>query len=57
MIDLPQLVDVVANPQGIAFLERDARAVATWFAARGLPDHLADPDRLVERLLAEVGLR
>ncbi|MBO0820797.1 MAG: phosphotransferase [Nocardiopsaceae bacterium] len=38
MIDLPQLVDVVSNPNGRSFLERDAVNVASWFAARGLPD-------------------
>lgn len=37
LIDLPQVVDVVANPQGPEFLARDVRVVATWFAARGLP--------------------
>jgi RIO kinase 1 len=56
MIDLPQLVDVVTNPQGVAFLERDVRAVARWFASRGLPGDVADPDRTVELLLDEAGL-
>ncbi|NHW87288.1 RIO-like kinase, partial [Escherichia coli] len=37
LIDLPQVVDVVVNPQGREFLARDVRIVATWFAARGLP--------------------
>ena len=50
MIDLPQVVDVVSHPNGRGFLDRDARNVATWFAARGLPG--ADPGRLA-RLLAE----
>ena len=36
MIDLPQVVDVVANPQGARYLERDADNVAAWFTARGL---------------------
>lgn len=35
MIDLPQVVDVISNPNGPGFLERDARNVASWFAARG----------------------
>lgn len=47
LIDLPQAVDVVANPQGMDFLARDCRNVATWFAARGL-----DVDG--EELLADV---
>ncbi|MFY9773826.1 MAG: RIO1 family regulatory kinase/ATPase [Trebonia sp.] len=50
MIDLPQVVDVVSHPNGRGFLDRDARNVAAWFAARGLPG--ADPERLA-RLLAE----
>jgi RIO kinase 1 len=56
LIDLPQLVDVVTNPQGVAFLERDVRTVAKWFVSRGLPDDVADPGRTVELLLDEAGL-
>ena len=37
IIDLPQIVDVIANPQGAEFLARDVRNVASWFVARGLP--------------------
>jgi len=40
LIDLPQAVDIVANPNGIGYLERDARTVASWFRARGLPESL-----------------
>jgi RIO kinase 1 len=36
LIDLPQVVDVIANPGGVSFLDRDAANVAGWFAARGL---------------------
>jgi RIO kinase 1 len=36
IIDLPQVVDVIANPRGASFLDRDAENVARWFAARGL---------------------
>jgi RIO kinase 1 len=36
LIDLPQIVDVVANPQGRDFLIRDAANVAAWFRSRGL---------------------
>ena len=50
IIDLPQVVDVVAHPNGRGFLDRDARNVAAWFAGRGLA--AADPERLA-RLLAE----
>ena len=36
MIDLPQVVDVIANPRGAFFLTRDAENVSRWFAAHGL---------------------
>jgi RIO kinase 1 len=42
LIDLPQVVDIVANPQGPAFLARDVRIVTDWFLAHGLPAQLAD---------------
>jgi RIO kinase 1 len=54
IIDLPQVVDVIAHPTGRDFLVRDARNVATWFAARGL--RAADPDALAIRVVAEAGL-
>ncbi|NES31889.1 RIO-like kinase [Micromonospora terminaliae] len=57
MIDLPQVVDVVANPQGAEFLGRDVRVVGTWFTARGLPAADTDPEVLTEVLLREAGLR
>lgn len=53
LIDLPQVVDVVANPQGAAFLARDAVNVATWFARHGRP---TDAAALVELLRAEARL-
>ena len=42
MIDLPQVVDVIANPNGREFLARDARNVATWFAKAGHPSAAGD---------------
>jgi RIO kinase 1 len=54
MIDLPQVVDVIAHPNGQSFLTRDARNAATWFAARGLP--AADPDKLARLLHQEARL-
>lgn len=53
IIDLPQVVDVVANPQGGAFLDRDAVNVATWFSRHGRP---TDPDALVALLRTEARL-
>jgi RIO kinase 1 len=54
LIDLPQIVDVVANPQGREFLSRDALNVATWFAARGFQ---ADGNALAAELAAEANIR
>jgi RIO kinase 1 len=54
VIDLPQVVDVIAHPTGRDFLARDARNVASWFAARGLP--AADPDALALRVAEQAGL-
>ena len=46
LIDLPQMVDIVGNPQGMEFLARDCRNVANWFPAaagrRGREALLAD---------------
>jgi len=36
IIDLPQAVDLIGNPQGMDFLARDCRNIATWFTSRGL---------------------
>ena len=37
LIDLPQAVDLVGNPQGFEFLRRDCDNICTWFRARGVP--------------------
>jgi RIO kinase 1 len=55
VIDLPQVVDVIANPQGRQFLLRDANNVATWFAAHGVAE--ADGAELGARLAADAGLK
>jgi RIO kinase 1 len=36
VIDLPQAVDVAANPTGMDLLMRDCHNVCSWFVARGL---------------------
>ena len=54
LIDLPQIVDVVANPQGADFIARDVRNVAGWFTQRGLR---VNADEVLDRLLHEAGLR
>lgn len=41
-IDLPQLVDVVTNPNGMTLLERDCRNVCDWFVRRGFDCHAGD---------------
>jgi RIO kinase 1 len=53
LIDLPQVVDVVINPQGAQFLARDVNVMAKWFAARGC-EH--DPSLLIDDLLRDAGV-
>lgn len=36
LIDLPQVIDLAANPAGFDFLLRDCRNVCNWFNSRGL---------------------
>ncbi len=49
VIDLPQVVDLVANPAGTDFLLRDCHHMCAWFTARGLD---VDEDALFADLLA-----
>jgi RIO kinase 1 len=56
LIDLPQVVDVIANPQGAMYLERDAANVATWFTARGLTGASPAPGDLPTLLRREARL-
>jgi RIO kinase 1 len=55
IIDLPQIVDVVANPQGRQFLVRDAHNVAGWFHAHGVAE--ANGEELADQLSHDAGLR
>jgi RIO kinase 1 len=51
LIDLPQIVDIVVNPQGPAYLERDCANVCRWFRSRGLDT--PELDHLFGDLMAE----
>jgi RIO kinase 1 len=53
LIDLPQVVDVVANPRGGDFLVRDVRNVTRWFTSHGLE---VDADDLTRTLLSDAGV-
>jgi RIO kinase 1 len=55
LIDLPQIVDMVANPHSARILHRDLVNVATWFGARGLDG--IDVEALTHDLLDESGIR
>ena len=50
VIDLPQVVDIVANPAGPDFLLRDCRNMCTWFRRRGLE---VDIDELFGEVIAQ----
>ncbi len=49
IIDLPQVVDLAVNPNGMDFLLRDCHNVCTWFQRRGLD---VDEGELFAHLLA-----
>jgi len=50
VIDLPQVVDLVGNPNGMDYLQRDCTNVCAWFRARGL--ETADEHALFGELMA-----
>jgi RIO kinase 1 len=58
LIDTPQVVDIIANPRGAEFLDRDAANVGNWFTARGLrcDSGIPGPAELAEYLRAEARL-
>nr|WP_245573355.1 RIO1 family regulatory kinase/ATPase [Amycolatopsis benzoatilytica] len=56
VIDLPQVVDLIANPRGQEFLARDVANLAGWFHSRGLPEHVTDTADLVRDLAEAAGL-
>jgi RIO kinase 1 len=51
VIDLPQIVDTVANPNGIALLHRDCVNIAEWFTRKRVE---VDAEQLFTELLAEL---
>jgi RIO kinase 1 len=56
MIDTPQVVDVIANPRGADFLDRDVANVTKWFVAHGLGHVRPSPEELPGLLHAEARL-
>jgi RIO kinase 1 len=56
MIDLPQVVDVIANPRGGTFLDRDAANIGRWFTQHGLAGTAVSPDDLPALLREEARL-
>lgn len=56
MIDTPQVVDVIANPRGAEFLDRDAANVTKWFVTHGLTGMQPGPEELPRLLHAEARL-
>lgn len=49
LIDLPQVVDLVGNAQGMDFLMRDCTNICTWFRSKGLE---VDEQELFGELMA-----
>ncbi|HWM22074.1 MAG TPA: RIO1 family regulatory kinase/ATPase [Ilumatobacteraceae bacterium] len=52
LIDLPQAVDLVGNPQGFTYLRRDCDNICSWFVARGVPG--VDANDLYDELIRRV---
>ena len=53
LIDLPQVVDVIAHPRGDWYLTRDAENIGRWFTARGLTGVNPEPADLADLLRRE----
>jgi RIO kinase 1 len=51
VIDLPQVVDAIANPNGVALLHRDCVNIAEWFTRKRVE---VDAEKLFGELLAEL---
>jgi RIO kinase 1 len=51
VIDLPQAVDPVLNPDGFALLQRDVLNTCGWFSKKGL---VTDPSAVLGELIARV---
>ena len=49
IIDVPQVLDLVSNPNGVEYLHRDCRNMADWFVRKGLQ---VDADVLLADVLA-----
>jgi RIO kinase 1 len=56
MIDTPQVIDLIANPRGAEFLDRDTANVTKWFVAHGLGRVRPSPEELPGVLHAEARL-
>jgi RIO kinase 1 len=54
IIDWPQIVDIIGNPRGFEFLERDVANMCRWFTSKGLD---ADEGELLGDLVAEATSR
>jgi RIO kinase 1 len=54
LIDLPQVVDLIANPHGPGLLFRDVGNLANWFGARGVAG--IDARQVTHDLLAQAGV-
>lgn len=44
IIDVPQVVDLIANPHGAEFLRRDCATMCAWLRAHGAAPTAADPE-------------
>jgi RIO kinase 1 len=54
IIDWPQIVDIIGNPRGFEFLERDVTNLCRWFVSKGFE---VDAGQLLGDLVAEATSR
>lgn len=52
LIDVPQIIDIAANPNSYQFLMRDCRNVCSWFAGRGLTGDRVDDGALFAEVIS-----
>ncbi|GAA4528483.1 phosphotransferase [Brachybacterium paraconglomeratum] len=53
IIDVPQVIDLIANPNGTEFLRRDCVNVCTWLRASGASASAADPEEWLRTAMVQ----
>lgn len=54
VIDVPQVVDLIAHPAGSGFLARDCRNLCTWLRGQGAPAAAVDAEEWAREAMSQV---